>query len=147
MTDLAEQVLNLNVKSYTKLKTGKKFISSSIEEEMKALARQIFGANTESNLAMRNLQNLADLGTRQEREALLRSLATKESDQNAFVDNYGNVIKTIRESIEETNITGMKITGDAVVATINDSRATQGIYAVRDTDVALKIEFIDLLKW
>lgn len=146
MTDLAEQVLSLNIKAYKKLKTDQKFTARSIQAEMTALANQIFGENTESSLAMRNLQSLAEKETRQERESFLRSFATKESDQKVFVNNYKNVVKTIRESIEETNITGMKITGDDAVAAINDSRAAQGIYGIRDTDVALKNRVHRLVK-
>jgi hypothetical protein len=44
----------------------------------------------------------------------------------------------VAETIGETGIVGMKITGDAAVETINEARLAQGISGVRDTDVALK---------
>lgn len=140
--DLAEQVLSGNIRAYNKLKsTPGSFISKSLQEEAETLAKNIFGdqelVGTGLTERMQQLSEVAELSTREAREEALRNLAGK-ADPDVFVRNYGETVGTVANKIEESFITGMKITGDAAVETINEARLAQGISGVRDTDVALK---------
>ena len=140
--DLAEQVLSGNIRAFNKLKsTPGSYISTSLKEEAEALAKNIFGDQELVGVGlkerMQQLSEIAELTTREAREGALRKLAG-EADPDIFVRNYGETIGTIANSIEESFITGMKITGDAAVETINEARLAQGISGVRDTDVALR---------
>jgi hypothetical protein len=140
--DLAEQVLSGNIRAFNKLKsTPGSYISTSLKEEAEALAKNIFGDQELVGVGlkerMQQLAEIAELTTREAREGALRGLADS-ADPNIFVRNYGETIGTIANSIEESFITGMKITGDAAVETINEARLAQGISGVRDTDVALR---------
>lgn len=140
--DLAEQVLSGNIRAFNKLKsTPGSYISTSLKEEAEALAKNIFGDQELVGVGlkerMQQLAEIAELTTREAREGALRGLADS-ADPDIFVRNYGETIGTIANSIEESFITGMKITGDAAVETINEARLAQGISGVRDTDVALR---------
>jgi len=140
--DLAEQVLSGNIRAYNKLKsTPGSYINTSMQEEAEALAKNIFGdqklIGQPLTDRMQQLAEISELTTREAREDALRNLADK-ADPDVFVRNYGETVKTVASRIEETGITGMKITGDAAVELINEARLAQGISGVRDTDVALR---------
>lgn len=140
--DLAEQVLSGNIRAYNKLKsTEGSFVTKTVQEEAEALAKNIFGDQdlTGEGLKQRmnQLSEMALLTTREAREDKLRSFAGK-ADPDTIVNAYRATVKTVAETIGETGIVGMKITGDAAVETINEARLAQGISGVRDTDVALK---------
>ena len=140
--DLAEQVLSGNIRAFNKLQsTPGSFITRTLQEEAEALAKNIFGEQELSPVGlkerMQQLSEVAELTTREARETRLRELAGK-ADPDVFVKNYGETISTIANRIEESFITGMKITGGDAVETINEGRLVQGISGVMDTDVALK---------
>ncbi len=144
--DLAEQIFSLNVRAYKNLKGHR---ATPIVAEMEALADKIFNTATSGDrkLSMQRLLEITAEGmTEEARLTKLQEYAAKESDKQIFVNNYKDSIKTISKSIEENNITGMKITGDSSVAAINESRLSQGISGVRDTDVALKSRVHRLVK-
>lgn len=135
--DLAEQVFSLNVERFFKVDSiNRADTAQPMRQEMDSLVKEIFGEiNPERR---KNLLELAQQKTAEEKENLLRSFANKEKTGDFFVTNYKNSIKTISESIESTFITGMKITGKEMTQTINESRLTQGLAGVNDTDVALQ---------
>lgn len=140
--DLAEQVLSGNIRAYNKLRsTEGSFVTKAVQEEAEALAKNIFGDQdlTGEGLKQRmnQLSEMALFTTREAREEKLRSFAGK-ADPDTIVNAYRATVKTVAETIGETGIVGMKITGDAAVETINEARLAQGISGVRDTDVALK---------
>jgi hypothetical protein len=140
--DLAEQVLSGNIRAFNKLKsTEGSFVSTALQEEAAALAKNIFGEQELSPVGlkerMQQLSEVAELATREAREGRLRELAGK-ADPDVVIENYGKTVKTIANRIEESFITGMKITGGDAVEIINKGRLAQGISGVMDTDVALK---------
>jgi hypothetical protein len=144
--DLAEQVLAGNIRAYNKLRsTEGSFVTNTVQEEAEALAKNIFGdqdlINDDLKMRMNQLSEIASLTTREAREDKLRSFAGK-ADPNIVIENYRATVGTIADTIGETGIIGMKITGDAakeaIAETINEARLAQGISGVRDTDVALK---------
>ena len=138
--DLAEQVLAGNIRAYDKLKSNNSFISTALQEEATALTRNIFGdqnlIGTDLTERMQQLAEVSNLATREARETQLRAFAGK-ADPNDVIRNYQQTVGTVADSIEETFITGMKITGEDAVNAINESRLIQGLSGTADTDVAL----------
>ncbi|MFZ4104796.1 hypothetical protein [Flavobacterium sp.] len=140
--DLAEQVLAGNIRAYNKLKQESPYITTSLQEEAQALARNIFG---DQNLGggdleqrMQQLAEMSNLTTREAREDALRVLEGNGLAPHVFVENYRKTVGTVADSIEETFITGMKITGEDAVNAFTDSQLAQGLSGTADTDIALK---------
>jgi hypothetical protein len=140
--DLAEQVLAGNIKAFNKLKLNKSFVNTSMQEEAEALAKNIFGdqnlVKKDLEQRMQQLAEISNLATREAREDALRVLEGNGLAPHVFVENYRKTVRTVADSIEETFITGMKITGKNAVEAINESRLAQGLSGTADTDIALK---------
>jgi hypothetical protein len=138
--DLAEQVLTLNTRAYNQL-TGSTRPAPVLTSEAIALAQNIFGftsgSSAEQTQRLEQLAEMAQLSTRAERIQKLASFGADEAESKRFVDNYGKTVGSIANRIEETYITGFKISGKDAVEQISAARLAQGISS-ENTDVALQ---------
>ena len=138
--DLAEQVLTLNTRAYNQL-AGSTRPAPVLTSEAIALAQNIFGftsgSSAEQTQRLEQLAQMAQESTRAERIAKLKKFGADEAEGKRFVDNYEKTVRSIANRIEETYITGFKISGKDAVEQITAARLAQGISS-EDTDVALQ---------